>query len=103
MGLRLDVSEIVAAGLLSEIFLDLEHIKEKRNVKTPDFKIEDKIFVEVYCPQKSQPELEKGNQKLLNQQGHDEGLEYIYKILSCVFKEEQSSYEKEYRITVHEF
>ncbi|XVO79113.1 hypothetical protein ACQ9ZH_16930 [Pseudomonas chlororaphis] len=53
------VAEVVAGGLLAEVFPDLEQIPEQRKSKTPDLRLGPAHFAEVYCPQESETETNK--------------------------------------------
>lgn len=52
-------SELICSGLLVEVFHNLKPLVEAKKGKTPDLLIGDNKYVEVYCPQESQPEKEK--------------------------------------------
>ena len=64
-----NAAELIASGLLSEIFGDLEPLVEAKNKKTPDLSIGENSYIEVYCPQDSQPEKEKVKTALEGQSG----------------------------------
>lgn len=53
------LAEVIAGGILGAVFPEIERIPEKRKAKTPDFRLGDNVFVEVYCPQQSTGEDEK--------------------------------------------
>ncbi|MBN2433738.1 MAG: hypothetical protein JXK07_00565 [Spirochaetes bacterium] len=63
------VGEIVSLGLLKAVFPEAIKIRENNNYKTPDLRLLDDLFCEVYTPQDSQPEKEKVKKKLDSQQG----------------------------------
>lgn len=63
------MAELTAAGILCEVFPIIQPVPVKKNEKTPDFLIEENIYVEVYCPQESQPERIKVDETLDKQLG----------------------------------
>lgn len=58
------LAEIIAGGLLGAIFPTMERIPEKKKTKTPDFRLGENIFAEVYCPQESATETAKHSEWL---------------------------------------
>ena len=58
------MAELTAAGVLCDVFPRIQPIPVRNSVKTSDFLIEENIYVEVYCPQESQPERTKLDEKL---------------------------------------
>ncbi|MFA0919847.1 hypothetical protein ALP73_00499 [Pseudomonas coronafaciens pv. garcae] len=54
-----EVAEVIAGGLLAQVFPDLEKNAEQKKNKTPDFRLGPAHFAEVYCPQESLAETEK--------------------------------------------
>lgn len=63
------VAELVSAGLLSEVFDEIELVKERKQEKTPDFSLGGHGYVEVYCPQESQVKNKKGGSMAILQEG----------------------------------
>lgn len=53
------VAEIIAGGLLGSVFPAMERIPEMKKSKTPDLRLGESIFAEVYCPQQSTTETAK--------------------------------------------
>lgn len=53
------VAEVVAGGLLAQVFPNLEQIPEQKKSKTPDLRLGPAHFAEVYCPQESETETKK--------------------------------------------
>ncbi|MGP8322183.1 MAG: hypothetical protein ACT6FE_07700 [Methanosarcinaceae archaeon] len=62
-----NAAEIIATGLIVDIFKDAKALKESIKCKTPDICIGSNKFLEVYCPQESQPELTKVEKSLSDQ------------------------------------
>jgi hypothetical protein len=58
------LSEVIAGGLLGAVFPAMERIPERRKAKTPDFRLGESIFAEVYCPQESATEANKHSEWL---------------------------------------
>jgi hypothetical protein len=65
------IAELEAFGHLAQQWPDTVQIDEKggRQGKTPDFKINDDLYVEVYCPDKSQPEKKRVEKEMEEQAG----------------------------------
>jgi hypothetical protein len=72
-GEQSDFAELEAFGHLSSAFYDssVSQIEEKggKNGKTPDFKVGDDLFVEVYCPDESHKEKKRVKEELDKQSG----------------------------------
>lgn len=64
-----NAAELIASGLLAEVFGNLAPITEAKKQKTPDLSIGLNRYIEIYCPQDSQPEKEKVKAALENQAG----------------------------------
>lgn len=66
-------AELEVFGHLNGVFPNnvVEQIEENdgKNGKTPDFKVEDDLFVEVYCPDESNPERGRVADELIKQSG----------------------------------
>lgn len=58
------LAEVVAGGLLGTVFPAMERIPEKKKEKTPDYRLGENIFAEVYCPQESTTETKKHSEWL---------------------------------------
>ncbi|WP_144411656.1 hypothetical protein [Azotobacter chroococcum] len=56
------LAEIIAGGLLGAVFPTMERIPERKKAQTPDFRLGESIFAEVYCPQESATETAKYNE-----------------------------------------
>ena len=64
------IAELTAFIILHEVFSETQPISVKRAEKTPDFSLGENIYVEVYCPQESQPERKKIDAALDRQSGN---------------------------------
>lgn len=64
-----NAAELIASGLLAEVFDDLKPLVECKKTKTPDLLIGLNKYVEIYCPQCSQPDKEKVESELKKQCG----------------------------------
>jgi len=64
-----NAAELIASGLLAEVFDNIEPLAEAKKKKTPDLSIGLNRYVEIYCPQDSQPEKEKVKTTLDKQSG----------------------------------
>jgi hypothetical protein len=53
------IAEVIAGGILGDIFPRMSRIPERADIKTPDYVLEDDVFCEVYCPQESSTETDK--------------------------------------------
>lgn len=53
------LAEVIAGGLLGTVFPAMERVPEKKKAATPDFRLGESIFAEVYCPQESSTETDK--------------------------------------------
>jgi len=58
------LAEVIAGGLLGTVFPAMERIPEKKKATTPDFRLGESIFAEVYCPQESTTETDKHSEWL---------------------------------------
>jgi len=64
-----NAAELIASGLLAEVFDNLKPLPETKKNKTPDLLIGKNKYVEVYCPQQSQSEKKKVEESLEKQSG----------------------------------
>lgn len=53
------LAELIAGGLLGTVFPAMERIPERKKSTTPDFRLGESIYAEVYCPQESDTETRK--------------------------------------------
>jgi len=51
-------AELIAGGQLSNVFHEIEPLVERQGQKNPDFKLLGSTYLEVYCPQTSQQNIE---------------------------------------------
>lgn len=58
------LAEVIAGGLLGAVFPAMERIPERKKAKTPDLRLGESIFAEVYCPQESATETAKHSEWL---------------------------------------
>ncbi|QUX97457.1 hypothetical protein C0J08_19545 [Marinomonas sp. CT5] len=64
-------AEVIAGGLLSEVFNELEPLPEAKKSKTPDFKLFNSGYAEVYCPQTSEQNITAVREQQESQKGRD--------------------------------
>lgn len=63
------MAELISFGILKQSFPKIKPNKESKNHKSPDFEIDENLFLEVYCPQESQNEIERVEKSLREQEG----------------------------------
>ncbi|QUI70700.1 hypothetical protein [Pseudoalteromonas sp. M8] len=71
-------AELIAGGLLAESFNELKPLPEAKGDKTPDFKLFDSGYAEVYCPQTSQQNITVLNEQKKIQKGKSVVLAFSY-------------------------